>query len=183
MRNALNNDANVVSITGSSVNLGKGKDRVTSRTTLGFDYGDRRVSADICQVDADYLKTLGIALTKGNDFNPTSGAEASNGVIVTESFARAIGEDEPVGKFYGGDETHAGNQIIGVVKDFNLYSPTQNYLPIILEFNPQASMHYIFVKVNPGDAAKKMEVIENNWAKITQNAEFNGSYLDENVQA
>lgn len=183
MKNTLSNDANVVSFSGSSVNMGKGKDRVTSRTTLDFEYGDRQVSADLCNVDVDYLKTLGIALTQGRDFDNALGADAVGGVIVTESFAKAIGEENPVGKFYGGDETHAGNQIIGVVKDFNLYSPTQNYLPIILEVNPQAALHYIFVKVNPGNAVKKMEVVENAWAKISNNAEFNGSYLDENVQA
>ncbi|HEY1055710.1 MAG TPA: ABC transporter permease, partial [Emticicia sp.] len=105
MRNKLANDPTIVSISGSGLNLGKGKDRVTARSVVGLEYKGRQVSTDWVSIDYDYLKTLNIKLLAGREFNPAYASDSLDRVIITESMAKALGEKDPVGKtFRSGEE-------------------------------------------------------------------------------
>lgn len=183
MRNELAKDPNIVSVTGAGGNLGRGLDRVTRRSTIGMDYNQQQVSADWLSVDFDYLKTLQIPILKGRDFNPGYAADTINAIVVTESFVKAMGEVDPIGKFIGGENSASGNQIIGVVPDFYAYSPSEKSRPIALHISPEEAINYIFLKVsadNPGTIMEKLSMV---WDKVTSNANFRASFLNENLQA
>ncbi|MEH6680562.1 MAG: FtsX-like permease family protein [Sediminicola sp.] len=183
MRNQLANDPNVVSITGTGGNLGRGRDRVTVRSTVGFDYKQNQVSADWLLADFDFLKTLQIPILKGRDFDPAFPTDSINAFVVTESFVKAMGEPDPIGKYFGGEETGLGNRIIGVIPDFNAYSPSENAYPIAIHLSATERINYIFLKVRSDDPQLIMEHISDMWATVTDNALFNASFLDENLQA
>lgn len=183
MRNELANDPTIVSITGAGSNLGRGRDRVTSRSTIGFNYNQNQISADWLLVDFDYLKTLQIPILKGRDFNQDYATDTINAVVVTESFVKAMGEAEPIGKFFGGEDNASGSQIIGVVSDFNAYSPSENGLPIALHLSSTKAVNYIFLKVRSDNSLATMERLSSVWNKVTSNTVFNASFLNENLQA
>lgn len=183
LRNTFSGDADILSLTGAGSNLGRGRDRTTSRTTVGIDYNQTHLEADWLLTDTDYLKTLGIPILRGRDFNPNIAADSINAIVVTESFAKAMGETDPVGKYIGGDENTTGNQIIGVVPDFNAYSPSELSLPIAMHVSPREALSYIFVKVKSQDPQAIIKKLETEWEKASGNAAFNASYLNENLQA
>ncbi|HMB62066.1 MAG TPA: FtsX-like permease family protein [Eudoraea sp.] len=183
IRNEVSNDPNIISVTGAGVNLGRGRDRVTSRTTIGFDYNQNQISADWLLADFGYLETLQIPILKGRDFNPEYATDTANAVVVTERFVKLMGETNPVGKYFGGEDANTGNHIIGVIPDFNAYAPSGEPLPIALHLSSDEAINYVFVKVRSEDPLLAMEHITSVWERISPNAVFNGSFLDENIQA
>ncbi|MEG3659498.1 FtsX-like permease family protein [Arenibacter palladensis] len=183
MRNELQNDPNIVSITGTGGNLGRGLDKVTVRSVVGFEYKQNQVSADWLLADYDFLKTLQIPIIKGRDFDPAFATDTINAFVVTESFVKAMGEPDPIGKYFGGEEAGLGNRIIGVIPDFNAYSPSDKSYPIAIHLSATERINYIFLKVQSDNPQLVMEHIALVWEKLTDNALFNASFLDENLQA
>ncbi|NNE77003.1 MAG: FtsX-like permease family protein, partial [Pricia sp.] len=182
MRNELATDPNIITLTGAGSNLGRGLDRVTSRSTLGFDYNQNQISADWLLVDFGYLKTLGIPILNGRDFNPKYANDTINAVVVTESFVQALGETDPIGKYFGTDEDARRNQIIGIIPDFTAYSPSEKPLPIALHLSADAPLNYIFIKVQTERPQLIMDKLALVWEEVSGNVLFNGSFLDENLQ-
>ena len=185
LRNKLATDPTVLAITGTAVNLGRGKDKVSSRTSTGFTYKGKTISTDLLLVDYDYLKTLKIKLLAGREFNRSYSADSVNRVVVTESMARMLGETNPVGTFFRDDEdtTGAKTQIIGVVSDFHLYSVASETKPITMHLSNSEPIRYIFVRVMPQSLAGSMDRLKQIWNEIAPQSEFMGSFLDENINA
>ncbi|CAN5428226.1 ABC transporter permease [soil metagenome] len=185
LRNKLANDPTIVSVTGTDINLGRGKDRVSARTNIGFTYKGKDVSTDWVLVDYDYLKTLNINLLAGRDFDRGYATDSVHRVIVTESMAKLIGEKNPIGTLLGDDSDSTGNksQIIGVVADFHLYSLADANRPITMRISHSDAIHYIFVRVTPQSLAGTMDKLKGIWKEVAPQSEFMGSFLDENVDA
>jgi ABC-type antimicrobial peptide transport system permease subunit len=183
MRNKLANDPAILSVTGTGVNLGKGKDRVSSRSVVGFTYKGRKIDTDWLLVDYDYFKTLNVKVVGGRDFDPTYSSDSVNRLVITESMAKAMGEKNPVGLFLGDDADTTGNkpQIIGVVSDFHLYSLSSQNRPITMHISNTETIHYLFVRVSPQSLASSMDKLKNVWKEVAPQAEFMGTFLDENV--
>ena len=185
LRNKLANDPTVLAITGTSVNLGKGKDRVQSRSTAGFTNEGKKISTDILLVDYDYLKTLNIKLLAGRDFSRAYASDSTNRVIITQSMAKMMGKKNPVGMLLGDDDDTTGtkSQIIGVVPDFQLYSVAESAKPITMHLSNSEPIHYVFVRVSPQSLAGSMDRLKKVWAEVAPQSPFIGSFLDENVDA
>jgi ABC-type antimicrobial peptide transport system permease subunit len=183
LRNKLAADPTVLAVTGSGVNIGKGKDRVTSRTVLGFSYKDKQFNSDWLLVDYDYLKTLNIPLLAGREFNPSFPSDSLDKVIITASAAEKMGEKNPVGMYFrnDGDKSGAKFQVIGVVPDFHLYSLKNGIMPITMHLSHNETVHYIFVRMRPQNLKGSMDKMKNVWREMAPQAEFKASFLDENV--
>ncbi|GAB3548311.1 ABC transporter permease [Spirosoma fluminis] len=185
LRNKFANDPTILAITGSGVNLGKGKDHVTSRTTLGFTYKGKDIATDLLLVDYDYLKTLDIKLVAGRDFSRAYASDSVNRVLITQSMAKMMGKENPVGMLLGDDNDSTGtkSQIIGVVSNFQLYSIADEARPITMHVSNTEPISYIFVRVTPQSLVGSMEKLKQVWTEIAPQSEFIASFLDENVDA
>lgn len=183
MRNQLASDPAILGISGSGVNLGVGNDHSTSRSVLGFTYKEKEISSDWVSIDYDYVKTLGIKLLDGREFDPAYPSDSLDRVIITQSMAKMIGEKEPVGKYFQTDTAGVKYQIIGLVPDFHLYSLKADQKPITLHLSHSDPISYIFVRVTPQSLAGAMDKLKAVWKDVAPQAEFIGSYMDENTNA
>lgn len=185
LRNKLAGDPSVLSITGSNVNLGKGKDRVTARGVVGFTYKGKAISTDWLLIDYDYLKTLHIKPVAGRDFDRQYASDSANRILITQSMAKMMGEPNPVGQLLGDDDDTTGvkSQIIGVIPDFQLYSVAEEAKPITMHISNTEPINYIFVRVTQSSLAAAMENLKKEWSKVAPQSEFIGSFLDENLDA
>ena len=181
MRNRLAGDPNVVSLTGSGVNLGMGLDRSISRSVMGFTYKEKEISTDWLQIDYEYFKTLNIKLLNGREFDPSYPTDTLDHVIITESMAKMIGEPDPVGKYFQTDTSGAKIQIIGLVPDFNLYSSKSDKKPITMFISHSDAISYIFVRVTPQSLKLSMDKLKGVWKEVAPESEFKGSFVDENT--
>ena len=185
LRNKLASDPSVLAISGTSVNLGRGKDHVSSRSALGFTYKGKKVSTDLLLIDFDYLKTLSIKPIAGRDFDRTYATDSVKRIIITASMAKMMGEAKPVGVLLGDDADSLNNksQIIGVVPDFHLYSLADEARPITMYLSHDEPIHYIFVRVTLQSLAGSMDKLKQVWKEVAPQSEFLGTFLDENVDA
>ncbi|WP_373515242.1 ABC transporter permease [Persicitalea sp.] len=186
LRNKLSSDPSVLAVTGTDVNLGKGKDRVSSRSTSSFTHRGKQLTTDELLVDYDYLKTLKIKPIAGRDFSRAHPADSVSAVLITQSLAKMMGEENPAGTFLGGDAGERQgdrSQIIGVIPDFHLYSVADEAKPITMHLSATEPIRYIFVRVTPQSLAGSMEKIEEVWQEVAPQSEFIGSFLNENVDA
>ncbi len=183
MHNALDNDPTILGISGSAVNLGVGKDHSTSRSVIGFTYKEKEISSDWVSIDYEYAKTLGIKLLDGREFDPAYPTDSLDRVIITEQMAKMIGEKDPVGKYFQTDTAGIKYQIIGLVPDFHLYSLKADQKPITLHLSHSEAINYIFVRVTPQSLAGAMDKLKLVWKEVAPQAEFIGSYMDENTDS
>ena len=179
LRNELAGKPGIISVSASDNNLGLGRDGSTYFSRLGFDYKGRGVTTNMLVVDYDYPETLGLQLKEGRTFNRNYSSDSLS-IVINEAMARELQEKEPLNKQILLDDSITYT-IVGILKDYNFQSLNKKIEPISLFMNRDWDLYYAFVKVAPQNMAQSFETIEKAWKRIEPNAEFLGSFLDENM--
>ncbi len=179
LRDELKNNPDVLSVSGADNNLGKGRDGSLSSSMMGFDYKGRGVVTNALTVDYDYAKTLDLQLVAGRMFNRDFATDSLS-LVINESMAKQLGEEDPLSITIPMDD-NVTYSIIGVVKDYNFQDISRKIQPLTLFMNKDWDLYYAYVKVAPKNIAKSFDAIKNAWEKVEPQAEFLGSFLDENV--
>jgi putative ABC transport system permease protein len=182
LRTKLAANPSIISITGSSINVGFGKDKSSSKSSSGFDYKDKKITTNIASIDYDYLKTFGLKTIEGRDFDATFGTDTLYNVIVSESVAKQFNEKELIGQQILVDSASPRWNIIGIFPDFHLYSMHEEIEPLTLTMTRSAGLNYCFIKVSSQNALQTMETIKSEMALLEPGKEFKGSFVDENVR-
>jgi len=181
MRNALAEVPEVESVTGTDINMGRGRDGSSSTSRMGFEYKNRELNTHWLRIDYDYLKTLDISLLAGRDFTHDFGTDTAS-VLINEKMAHLLGEKDALGVSLPLGEGH-NMKVIGIVKDFNFKDLRQEVQPLTMCLRPQEwPLSYIFVKVKPGNLSHSMKEVEKIWKQVNPRAIVAASYLNENTQ-
>lgn len=171
----------VVSISGSDINLGVGKDGGSSRSSRGFNYHDKIVNTNWITVDYDFLKTLGIKTLNGRDFSREFGSDTERGLVVTESMAKQFGEKDPLGLSFSVGENEPDYTIVGIIPDFHLYSLHEKIEPLAMNISSQREIRYVFIKTRTDDPMAFMKLLESTYKELAPQVAFKGSFVDENT--
>ncbi len=177
LKQELRGNPDVLSVSGADNNLGRGKDGSLTSSVLGFEYKGRTVRTNFLVVDYEYIQTLGLNIVQGRNFNS---AADSLGVIINETMAKELGEEDPLraqieiddGKYF---------LVFGVVKDYHFQGLDRAIGPLTFFMSKDFDLTYAYVKVAPHNMAKTFDVVATTWKRIEPNAEFLGSFLDENI--
>ncbi|PRX56839.1 ABC transporter permease [Flagellimonas meridianipacifica] len=179
LREELKDNQDILAITAADNNLGRGKDGSLSSSVWGFDYKGKSVRTNTLVVDYDYVKTLGLDFKEGRSFDFERENDAYT-VIINESMAKELEEHEPLTvQLPAGDSL--GYAVIGVVKDYIFQDISKAIEPLTIFLNRESGLTYAYVRVAPSNMADSFLAIQNAYKKIEPNAEFLGSFLDENV--
>lgn len=182
MRIQLAKEPSIVSLSGSSVNIGIGKDNSQSKWSTGFEYNGKAIMSTIIGVDFDYFKTLGIKIAEGRDFSPSYSGDTSNNVIVTQSMAKQFQEKSNVGiTYHSGDSTKPATTIVGVVPDVRMYSMYEEAEPLSFFISESMPLSYLYVKTNSTNPRQAMELVEKTFKRVAPEETFQGTFMDENV--
>ncbi len=181
LRTRLASNPGILYVTGSSINIGLGKDKSSSKSTNGFDYKDKKITTNIASIDYDYLKTFGLKPIAGREFDRSFGTDTLFNVIVSESVAKQFNEKELVGQQILVDSAFPRWNIIGIFPDFHLYSMHEKIEPLTLVMDNHAGLNYCFIKVTSQNALSCMEAIKTEMALLEPGREFKGSFVDENI--
>ena len=179
MRSKLSSYSQVLSVTGTDMNLGKGLDGSSSTSIMSFNYKGHILSTNWLRVDYDYVKTLGLQIVKGRDFSRSFGADTTV-VLVNQKMAAQLGEKSPVGDLLPTDGTKL--QVVGIVKDFNFKSLHQDIGPLTMVIRPGWPINYLLVKVSSSNLSASMALVNNAWKNVNPHAEIGASFLDENTE-
>jgi len=187
LRQGLAAQPQVLSVTGSSGNIGIGEDHSQTAWSVGFDYNGKAIETEMLIVDYDFLETLGIRLLGGRNFSreyPADTASGTRNVIVSESMARQFHEKNVVGLSFYSDSAAPKWNIIGVIPDFHLHSMHEKLGALTLEMTKPKShnaLGYILVKVRTDNPVKAMALVRDTYKAIEPDNTVNPSYLTENT--
>ncbi|KPM30840.1 Hypothetical protein I595_2817 [Croceitalea dokdonensis DOKDO 023] len=179
LREELAGNPNILGVTASDNNLGRGKDGSQYSSVWGFDYKGKSVRTNTLIVDYDYIETLDLQLIEGRTFDKAREGD-TRAVIINESMARALGEEDPLAAMLPGNDSLT-SPIIGVLKDYIFQDISKAIEPLTLFLDREQGLTYAYVKVASSNMAKSFAAVETAYKSIEPNAEFLGSFLDENV--
>lgn len=179
LRNELTGKPAIRSISAANTNLGRGRDHTTSTSVMTFDHHNKTVRTNVMTVDHDYAETVGLEILQGRSFD-RSHATDSLSLVINEAMARELGGENILEEtIYLEDSIRFS--VIGIVKDYNFQDLDREIEPLTIFLNPQWNMRYAYIKVAPGNLNAAYDQVKLAWNKIEPNAEFLGSYLDENI--
>ncbi len=182
LRNKLQNQTSIVSITGSNINFGIGKDGGTSMMTRGFGYKDKSIFTNWMTVDYDFLKTMDIKLLNGRDFSAEFVSDTIESVLVTEAMAKQFGETNPLGLNFNMDSAMPNLKIVGILKDFHLYSLHDKTEPLTIDISQASPVSYAFIKTRSQNPKTVMNKVQKAFKEIHPGKEFKASFLNENTE-
>ncbi len=145
---------------------------------------DNCVAMQNWDIDEDYIKTMGIELKEGRDFNIAMATD-SQAVILNETAVKLFGLEDPVGKtIYGSADAgpDAGFasiplKIIGVAKDFHYESLRENIRALGFMLNESSGS--LSVKLTPGNPSEAIAHAERSWKELAPGQPFSYRFMDE----
>ncbi len=135
-------------------------------------------------VNFDYVKTMGIELVAGRDFDPSYSLDTMN-YLINEAAARKIGYKDPVGKelTMWGDK----GQIIGLMKDFHHNSLKVPIEPLILrlyKFSWTSENGYwgnVIIRTEKGKTKEAIASMERTFKKFNPGFPFKYYFTDDEM--
>lgn len=137
-------------------------------------------------IDHDYVKTLGIELLAGRDFNEEIATDRTSAFIINETGAKTLGFESPeaaLGKELSWDMWHYSDslktgKIIGVVKDFHFRSFREDIATTVIHIYPEA-YHSLALKVRADKLPETLSYLKEKWSVMESEWPFTYSFLDE----
>lgn len=170
----------VQGVSASDINIGRGRDGSISASRFGFEFQGRQIYTNFMRVDYDYLKTLGIKLVAGRDFDRVFTTDTAAVLINQQMAALLGGADNILGKTVAMD---GDPRVIGIIDDFNFQDLRRQVGPLMLSINPTIfPVEYIFVRVQTDHLRETLNKVEHIWKRINPKAGIPASYLEENTQ-
>lgn len=126
----------------------------------------RELNFNFKHVDEDYFPLYQIPIARGRNFSREFTSDTAAAAIVNESFARAAGWDDPLGKQVDFFYMNKKYTVIGVVKDYHYASLNEKIGPQFFTMNPRYTFRNTFIKLRPGHAAQALHHIEKTFKKI-----------------
>lgn len=136
----------------------------------------------LAQVDFDYIRTMGMEIVAGRNFDINMGTDKEEAVIINETGVKTLGwEDDPIGKKiqYGIDlEGNVSRplKVIGVVKDFHFRSLHNKIEPVIF-FISAAPRYYLAMRLKEGMEKETVSFIEDKWNAFGAGRPFDYRYV------
>lgn len=145
-------------------------------------------------VDPYYFNTFNIKVKEGRSFEPESGLDQRQSIILNQAAVDYFGIKDPIGKQLPGNDFGA-HSIIGVTDNFNyssLHSEveplviTQNVIPILegtSDYNFRDSpIPKLVFRYNGSQLSKVKEILEKEWESTFPEEELSFSFVEENMR-
>lgn len=138
-------------------------------------------------VDDDFIPTMEIELVNGRNFDALSRSDSAT-VILNETAVKTVGWENPIGKWI----TYPGNnntrfQVIGVMKDFNMFSFRESVIPFGL-FHESSKTYdlgqqFLAIRVPAGQEQSLINKTQTLWQSYQTTAPFEYTFLDDNFNS
>jgi putative ABC transport system permease protein len=138
-------------------------------------------------IDPHFIPAMQIHFLEGRNFSKDIASD-SNDIIVNEALLKKHGWSTGIGKRISRGKDATGKipfaNIIGVVKDFNIYSLQHKVEPLIMTLPQKASdRDNMYVRLGDGSIAQSLAAVETTFKKFDPSAIFDYHFLDKNFAA
>ncbi len=140
---------------------------------------------DSFMIDEDFIPTLQIKLLQGRNFAQDMSTDKSQSVVVNETFIKDAGWKDAIGKKIQDGVIEKGNplffQVVGVVKDFNIFSLQHKIEPLVLHLPPvPKEKDNLYVRINKSGIKEALQFIERTYRKFDAEHPVDYHFLDQN---
>ena len=136
-------------------------------------------------VDDDFMKTMGIELIAGRNFDEQYGTDHQS-VILNETAVKYVGWENPIGKYISYDNNRRF-QVIGVMKDFRTHS-SRNPIYTFGLFHESSEAYnepqsFIALRLQQGSETKVIKEAKDLLEKFGNGLPFNFTFLNEDYNS
>jgi len=138
----------------------------------------REVRYVYTSVDYEFLPMLGLELRAGRNFSADFGSDAAHSAIVNESFVKAAGWADPIGKQFT-ENWRGDNQkltVVGVVKDYHYGSLRYKIQPQVMTLKPD---NLVWIKYGKGQRIQALTRLQDVFKKQFGDYAFQYSFLSD----
>jgi putative ABC transport system permease protein len=138
-------------------------------------------------IDVNFIPAMQIKMMEGRNFLNNMRSD-SNSVIVNEAFLKKQGWANGVGKRIQTGLDSAGtvlySNIIGVIRDFHIYSLQHKIEPMILQMPKQANdRDNVYVRLSGHNIQQTLQFLQQTLRKFDHESPFEYHFLDKNFAA
>ena len=134
---------------------------------------DKAIYPQLWRVDEDYVRTLGMTLRDGRNFDRKLASDTSS-IIINQTMAKEFGFEKPLGQRITNGTVYS---VIGIVEDFHFESMKGAIRPLCLVLGQGGSVAAVKVKSeNLQDAIQSLKGV---WTRFMPHQPFRYSFLDE----
>ncbi len=152
-------------------------------------YGQEFIENNVVHypVDPDYITEYEIEVIAGRSFNPSTGADINNTIIINETASKAFGWNNPqnaIGKILesGGRGEEYKKEVIGVVKDFNFRPLHYDIDPLALVYNPER-FRILNLSLKKTNIKESINYIENKCKELNLARITNYFFLEDRIRS
>ncbi|MFC5410257.1 ABC transporter permease [Larkinella bovis] len=141
---------------------------------------DRKIESRYQYIDENYLPVLGIRLKAGRNVSASFVLDKTDAVLVNETFVKAAGLAEPIGKTIRRHENFSPKPltIVGVFKDFHVRSLRERIEPMVL-FMREGQASGVLVKIDKNRQPEAIAVLKKAFGKAFPTVDMDYAFLNE----
>lgn len=138
-------------------------------------------------IDPDFIPAMEIHMLEGRNFSKAIPSDSSD-VIVNEAFLKRQGWSTAIGKRISRGKDSTGKltiaTIIGVVKDYHIYSLQHKIEPMIMQLPKNAEeSDNMYVRLNENNLGQSLADVEKTFRDFDHTATYEYHFLDKNFLA
>ena len=137
---------------------------------------NEKVGMNSIAVHYDFIRTMGMQLVEGRDFNKDFPTDIKKACIINETALKELelGSERIINQ--------ENMKVIGIVKDFNFKSLHTKITPLFIGLTELKYLHEIVIKINGEDLITTVEQIKKTFNEILPNTKYNSYFYDEKIE-
>ena len=180
LKNVLVQDSEISSISGSHTQL------AFSNTFTTLKHEESEFAVSWLQIGHDYLKTMGIALKEGRDFDIDIDTYSSKKILVNEELIKDLGWNYPEGAAVGKRLflDSAYYTVIGIVRNFHeqFIFKGGDIKPALITLTDPQNFRFLTVRTENEDLSPLDATIREEWVKIFPFTPYDGYYQSRAIE-
>ena len=176
LKQTLLKNEDIKNVTATDTPMGEGSGKLIFNVET--DQGMQQRGINYAVVDHDFIKTLGIKIVSGRDFQEDMPSDTLNSVIVNQTFVKRMGWKEPIGKkIEAGNANQLRAKVIGVMADYHQTGMYNQIESLLLAYRVRNNI--IYVKLKGTNIKQTLKFIESSWKEIFPDQPYTYSFLSE----
>ena len=183
MRNQFKQSSQVLSVSGAYTIPGRiSKENKSIQRKTGADVQNYSIQA--IAVDFGYIDSMGMEILQGRDFSRKISSDENKAMILNQAAVREFGLDNPLEEKFSvpGKGGLKDMTVVGVVKDFHVYSFKQKIEPLMLYINPDY-FYTVAVRIRPENTKNTLAFLEKTWEDIFPVSRFSYTFLEDSYHS
>jgi len=173
-RNELVENPDIIAIAGTQTHL------YASGFNDPIKHEDKEIEVDIMDISAEYIPTMNITFLDGRNFEPESGTDRKESVIITQGLAKQLGMDKAIGKEIIWLDT-VKYYVVGVVRDIYTNGLWEKMDPVMFRYAPRDNVNHIIVQASTDKLISVNQFMEEKWKTLFPDKMYDGNYMNEEM--